>query len=93
MLSDYDLQKSTKLLESKLRTAPRSADTLYGLGVNLFFMNDFEGAARRFVEASKVNGDGNGYHQVWLGLSNLFFGMQVGQKMARFINNKGDPEY
>jgi tetratricopeptide (TPR) repeat protein len=76
-MSDYDLSKSNKTLESKLKSQPRSHDSLFGLGLNFFYMNDFDTAAKRFLEALKLFPDDSTYH-LWLGLANFFYGLQVG---------------
>jgi tetratricopeptide (TPR) repeat protein len=75
--------KSSKVFDARLRQQPRSHESHYGLGINLFFMNDFDGALRKFTDALKLQPEDAGY-QTWLGLAYLYKGMLHNHMM---INN------
>jgi hypothetical protein len=64
-----------------------------GLAINLFYMNDFEGARVKIVSALKATkGEGENVCMTWLGIVNIYLAVQVGLRLSCFTN-KSDPEY
>jgi hypothetical protein len=53
VMSDYELLKSNQLFDKKLLKSPKSHESLIGIGINFFFMNDFEAAREKILSAIK----------------------------------------
>lgn len=52
--SDYQLSRTTKEYEQSLLKRPTDQLALMGLGINFFYMNDFEKAREKVVAALKL---------------------------------------
>lgn len=72
VMSDYELLKSNQLYEQKLNIDEKKEkphDAYMGLGINFFFMNDFEAALQQMAAAFKLQPNLSIY-QFWLGINN-----------------------
>lgn len=90
--SDYQLSRSTREYEQTLLLKPTDHLSLMGLGINYFYMNDFERAREKVVAALKSQKQEDPTYMTWLGVINMYLGIQVGLRLSRFTN-KSDPEH
>ena len=76
VMSDYELGKSTqKLQQTLINHQGRPQEAHFGIGRNLFYMHDYEGARESFTKAMKMGGTTEPCYQVWLGVTSLFLGV------------------
>jgi TolA-binding protein len=70
VVSDYELSKSSQAFSQMLKKQ-KTHEAYFGLGKNLFYMSDYEGASKNLLHAIKLNMS-NGTYMIWLGISYLF---------------------
>jgi len=72
--SDYQLSRTTREFEETLKVRASDRNSLMGLAINYFYMNDFERAREKAVLALKARKE-DATCLTWLGLINMYLGI------------------